>query len=159
MKILFNFLLLAPLLGALAGCADSAQRDGIQAAEQARLENISNEKPGDYFIGRRFYKKDFKFWGFVRKPGEPWSAAKLVILNEQQKLAPDRELNQIGYDDNYEYRLYGYFTGDMPYDPGSDNWYPEFKLTGYELIATSPEPIVKVPAASTAAQPAEAAPQ
>ena len=143
MKTLLHTLRLIPALLLLAACQqDTAREDGMKAAEQARLENIKDEKPGDYFIGRRYYKKDFKFWGFIRRPGESWGTAKLVILNEQSKLAPDRAQDRIGYDDNYEYRIWGYYTGDQPYDPGSDHFYPEFKLTGYELIATSPTPIV-----------------
>ena len=42
-------------------------------------------------IGRRYFKPDFKFWGYVRGPGQSWSTAQLVMLNEKQKLAPDRE--------------------------------------------------------------------
>ncbi len=147
---LLNALLLTPIL-LLASC-DSAREDGIEAARRASLDNIRNEPPGDYFIGRRYYKKDYKFWGFVRKPGEPWSSAKLVILNEKTKLAPDREMNQIGYDNNYEYKLYGYFSGDTPYEPASNSWYPEFVLTGYELIAISPIPIVRSAAEADPAQ-------
>ena len=56
------------------------------------------------------------------------------MLNEKQKLAPDREANQLGADDNCEYRLYGNFTGDTVYEPASNHVYPEFLLTGYELI-------------------------
>src|SRR5580692_11592680 len=97
MKTLFDILLLAPLI-LLAGCTDSAERDGRAAASQARLENIQDEQPGNYFVGRRYYRKDYKFWGYVRWPGQPWSTAQLVVLNEKQKLAPDRELNRIGYD-------------------------------------------------------------
>ena len=70
-----------------------------------------NEPPGDYFVGRRYYNPNYKFWGYVRKPGQPWRTAQLVMLNEKQKLAPDREVNQFGVDDNCEYHLYGRFTG------------------------------------------------
>ena len=31
------------------------------------------------------------------------------MLNEKQKLAPDRERLNFGSDNNYEYKLYGYF--------------------------------------------------
>ncbi|HWB59908.1 MAG TPA: hypothetical protein VG733_10455 [Chthoniobacteraceae bacterium] len=140
-RVIQPFLLFILLL--LAGCADSAQEDGIKAARQAMLDNIRNETPGDYFIGRRYYKKDYKFWGFVRSPGQPWGTAKLVMLNEQQKLAPDREINQIGYDNNYEYKLYGHFSGETVYEPASNGFYPEFVLTGYEIIAISPAPIFR----------------
>jgi hypothetical protein len=59
------------------------------------------------------------------------------MLNENQKLAPDREQMNFGYDNNYEYRLYGRFSGDKVYEPASNGVYPEFVLKGYELISTT----------------------
>jgi hypothetical protein len=148
MKILFNFLLLVPFALMLAGCADSAEEDGAKAARIAMQNSIASEPPGDYYIGRRLYKKDYKFWGYVRSPGQPWSTAKLVMFNEQQKLAPDRALDKIGSDNNYEYKLYGKFSGDTVYEPASNGFYPEFVLTGYELINVSPAPIFHTAAAT-----------
>jgi hypothetical protein len=99
---------------------------------------IRAEASGDYFIGRRMYKSDYKMWGWVREPGKPWTTAQLVMLNEQTKLAPDREAGKLGTDNNYEYRLRGRFSGDTVYEPASDKFYPEFILTGYELLNTKP---------------------
>jgi hypothetical protein len=116
------------------------------AAENAKFamrQRIAAEPPGDYFIGRRYFKPDFKFWGYVRKPGEPWSKSQLVMLNEKQKLAPDRAARTFGSDNNYEYKLYGYFSGDKVYEPASNRVYPEFVLKGYEVISTNPPPIFK----------------
>ena len=96
---------------------------GIQQAKIEMAQRIASEPAGDYFIGRRYYKPDFKFWGYVRRPGESWSSAQLVMLNEKQKLAPDREPLNFGSDNNYEYKLY--------------------VLKGYELISTNPAPIFK----------------
>jgi len=101
-------------------------------------EAIRAEAPGDYFIGRRFYKQDYKFWGWIRQPGQPWKSAKLVMLNEQKVLAPDRQQGHIGSDNNYEYRLTGYYSGEKVYEPASDTIYPEFVITGYEVRATNP---------------------
>lgn len=106
-------------------------------------QRIATEPPGNYFIGRRYYKPDFKFWGYVRRPGEPWSKAQLVMLNEKQKLAPDREQMKFGFDNNYEYKLDGYFSGEKVYEPASNGIYPEFVLKDYQLIATNPPPIFK----------------
>lgn len=116
---------------------------GIQNAKVAMRERIAAEPPGDYFIGRRYFKPDFKFWGYVRKPGEPWSKSQLVMLNEKQKLAPDRAARTFGSDNNYEYKLYGYFSGDKVYEPASNRMYPEFVLKNYELISTNPPPIFR----------------
>jgi len=126
---------------ALTGCETVPQ--GIQAAKLEAARQIAAEAPGDYFIGRRYYKPDFKFWGYVRRPGEPWSKAQMVMLNEKQKLAPDREKQTFGFDNNYEYKLFGYFSGERVYEPASNTIYPEFVLKGYELISTNPVPIFK----------------
>jgi hypothetical protein len=100
--------------------------------------SLAGEAPGNYFVGRRFYKVDYKMWGWVKKPAESWKQAQLVMFNEQKKLAPDREKNAMGSDNNCEYRLAGYFSGEKVYEPASDNFYPEFVLTGTSLISTNP---------------------
>lgn len=122
----------------LAGCetVDSG------AADRASInEAIRAEQPGDYFVARRMYKRDYKVWGWVREPGKPWKSARLVMLNEQRKLAPDRQAGKIGSDHNTEYKLTGFFSGDTVYEPASNGFYPEFVLTGYEVITTTPRNI------------------
>lgn len=144
MKIALRLLLPLPLFAAallVGGCA--GQPGGIQNAAAPAAANIQNEAPGDYFIGRRYYKPQFKFWGYVRRPGEPWKTARLVMMNEKQKLAPDREANRLGSDNNYQYKLYGGYSGDQVYEPASNAVYPEFVLKNYELTATAPPPIFK----------------
>lgn len=120
---------------ALVGCETVDSGAQSRAAMNAAIQA---EQPGNYFIARRMYKRDYKVWGWVREPGKPWKTARLVMLNEQQKLAPDREQNRLGYDNNYEYRLTGGFSGDTVYEPASDGFYPEFVLAGYEIRSTSP---------------------
>ncbi len=131
------------VFGALffAGCETVPQ--GIQQARVEMVQQIAAEPAGDYFIGRRYYKPDYKFWGYVRRPGQPWSTAELVMLNEKQKLAPDREHLDFGSDNNYEYKLYGNFSGDRVYEPASNSIYPEFVLKGYRLMSMNPPPIFK----------------
>ena len=140
MRKLISSLCLLAVLVAFAGC-DSPAQSGLRAAQLAQRNRIGQEPPGDYYIGRRYYNPNYKFWGYIRRPGQPWHDAKLVLFNEKQKLAPDREVNQIGADDNCEYRLYGRLTGDTIYEPASNHVYPEFLLTGYELIDKNPTPI------------------
>lgn len=125
----------------LAGC--ETMPEGVQQARLAMSAKIEAEPPGDYFIGRRYYKQNYHFWGYVRSPGQPWSTAQLVMLNENQKLAPDREQVNFGFDNNYEYKLFGRFSGDSVYEPASNAVYPEFVLKSYELISTNPAPIFK----------------
>jgi hypothetical protein len=110
-------------------------------ARAAMAAAIRAEAPGNYFIGRRMYKKDYKMWGWVREPGQPWKTSKLVMLNEQTRLAPDRVRGTLGDDNNHEYRLQGRFTGETVYEPASDRFYPEFQLTGFEVLSTQPPPI------------------
>lgn len=119
----------------LAGC-ETIESDA--PARAAMNEAILSEPPGNYFIGRRMYKQDYKVWGWVREPGKPWKTAKLVMMNEQKKTIPGREENKLGDDNNFEYRLFGGFSGDRVYEPASDSIYPEFVLTGYEIKSTAP---------------------
>jgi hypothetical protein len=65
------------------------------------------------------------------------------MLNEQKTLAPDRQANAIGSDNNYEYRLQGYFSGQTVYEPASNSFYPEFILTGYKIISDHPPSIFR----------------
>lgn len=126
----------------ITGCV-SGPPQGIQQARSDTAARIQSEVPGDYFIGRRYYKPIYKFWGYIRRPGQPWSTAQLVLLNEKQKLAPDRAQNLIGSDNNYEYKLYGNFSGDTVYEPASNNMYPEFVLKNYELRSNNPPSIFR----------------
>jgi len=144
MKRATHFLFAGNLLvGAISFGSCQTMPEGIHQARIEMAQHIAAEPAGDHFIGRRYYKPDFKFWGYVRRPGQPWSTAQLVMLNEKQKLAPDRQRLEFGSDNNYEYKLYGYFSSDKVYEPASNGIYPEFVLQGYELISTNPPPIFK----------------
>src|SRR6266699_3460777 len=136
------FLLLGAFLPLLflAGCETAPP--GIQYAKVAMAQKYATETPGDYFIGRRYYKPDFKFWGYIRRTGQPWSESQLVMLNEKQKLAPDREQLDFGSDNNYDYKLYGQFSGDNVYEPASNTMYPELVLISAVLVTTGPGPVV-----------------
>src|SRR5437879_2835146 len=63
------------LLGALLLGSCETLPQGIQQARIEMTQRIATEPPGDYYIGRRYYKPDFKFWGYVRSPGQPWSTS------------------------------------------------------------------------------------
>ncbi len=138
-------LLLVPLL--FPACETAQMRSDAEAKEKLR-QSIAAEPPGDYYIGRRYYKRDYKFWGWIRRPQQPWSTARMVMLNEQEKLAPDRAQNTIGSDNNYEYKLTGSFSEGNVYEPASNGFYPEFNLKSYELISVSPPNIYHVPGAT-----------
>ena len=144
MKTALRLLLPTQLFAAalfLGGCAGPT--GGIQESRVTPVANVQSEAPGDYWVGRRYYKPQFKFWGYVRRPGQPWKTAQLVMMNEKQKLAPDREANKLGSDNNFEYKLFGDYSGDKVYEPASNAIYPEFVLKNYELISNTPPPIFK----------------
>ena len=133
---------LIPLLAAaflpLTGCETTT--GGVSPSVAAA---VAQEAPGNYYIGRRYYKKDYKMWGWVRKPGQPWKSSQLIMMNENTKFAPDRDAGTLGIDNNHEYRLEGRFTGGQVYEPASNRFYPEFVLTGYQVISTAPPNIFK----------------
>jgi hypothetical protein len=146
-SVFFAHALLAPFL--FTGCETTGSFEGIQSTSHTAMNAaIKTEAPGDYYIGRRFYKVDYKFWGWVRKPGQAWSQAQLVMMNEQTKLAPDREAGKFGSDNNYEYKLFGDFSGQTVYEPASNGKYPEFVLKSAEVISTTPANIFNVSGAT-----------
>jgi hypothetical protein len=146
MTRLFVLFLVAGSVLLLASCQTAP--DQFTQAKAAVAQSIASEPPGNYFIGRRFFRKYYFYWGYVRRPRQPWSDAQLVMLNEQRVHAPDREANSIGSDNGYEYRLDGYFSGDRVYEPASNRIYPEFVLAGYKLISTNPPRIFRDPRAT-----------
>jgi hypothetical protein len=113
-------------------------------AKRLRDAQIQMEPRGDWFIGRRYHTQGARFWGYVRRPGELWESSKLVIVNERQRLQPDRYQEAPasgpahGFDHNHEYRLWGSFTGRTLYDPNADLELPEFLLSRYQMISASP---------------------
>jgi hypothetical protein len=129
----------------LVGCQTT--EDQFTQSQALLNRTIAGEPPGNYFVGRRFYRKNFFFWGYIRQPRQPWSSAKLVMMNEQKILAPDRQANKAGFDSNYEYRLQGYFSGQTVYEPASNSFYPEFVLISYKLLSDHPPQIFRDPKA------------
>ena len=142
MRPTFSGFLAVLLLVTLCGCQTPEWRRAV-AARPAMIRAIETEPAGNYYVGRRFYKSDFRFWGYVRSPRKPWSTAQLVMLNEHGLLAPDREKGKLGLDNGYEYRLEGYFSGDTVYEPASNRFYPEFVLQNYRLKSEEPGAIFR----------------
>jgi hypothetical protein len=111
---------------------------------EERNARIASEPKGDFYYGRRYYVEKTRFWGYLREPRQPWSRAKLVMMREDRKLTPDRLPEtgpagaRYGFDNNYEYRIHGHYTGNQAYDPNSNQFLPEFMLTGYELLDPKP---------------------
>ncbi len=127
----------------LTSCQTGPSLKELAQARAVMEEGIRNEAKGNYFIGRRYYKVDYKMWGYLRKPGEPWSDSRLVMFNEDRTLAADRALNAIGSDNGFEYKVFGHFSGQDVYEPASNVIYPEFILERMELLTQTPGPIFK----------------
>jgi len=140
-KALFLQASYAALALVLVSCETGRASRDRAAARLAMEESIPLEDRGDYFIGRRVYKVDYKMWGYVRRPREAWTESRLVMFNEDKTLAPDRARNEIGSDNGYEYRLKGRFSADRVYEPASNAIYPEFVLEKAELLSAKPGPI------------------
>jgi hypothetical protein len=140
MQRLASLLLLA-LAALLSSCVDPMIEQQIETRRMA----IASEPRGDWFIGRRYFIERTQFWGYLRRPGQSWDDARLVMMNQSQRKVPDR-LPEMpaddgpahGFDHNREYKIWGYFTGKKIYDPNSDLFLPEFMLTNWEVRNESP---------------------
>lgn len=127
----------------LSACSNLIPEKEFQAARANLASSIQQEPAGNHYIGRRIYKPDYRLWGYLRAPRQPWSTAKLVVFNEQRTYAPDREMNDVGGDNDHEYVIRGRFSGDQVYEPSSNRAFPEFILTGWALKSQNPPPIFR----------------
>ena len=122
------------------GNSRSANMGMTEVTPQMRQLEVSAETRGDYFYARRYFVEKTRFWGYVRKPGQPWSEAQLVVMNENSSPQPDRrsesgpESSRHGYDQNYTYRVRGRYTGREIYEPASNLFLPEFKASSYSVV-------------------------
>ncbi|MFY7817304.1 MAG: hypothetical protein ACOVRB_02960 [Akkermansiaceae bacterium] len=109
-----------------------------------RTAQISAEPKGNFYYGRRYFVQKTRFWGYLRKPGQSANKSQLVVMEESHKLCPDRlpengpDGQSYGFDQNYEYRIWGHFTGRKVYDVNSNQFLPEFQLRDYQLIHRQP---------------------
>lgn len=128
----------------MTGCETGSAPDSGPQAE-ARRRQIAMEPRGDYYIGRRFHIPHTHFWGYLRSPGQDWSTARLVIMQERFMKIPYRlpeQPNDGGYaygdDHNTEYRIFGGYSGRRVFDPNSNMILPEFELRRWEVLNDSP---------------------
>ena len=148
-----NKLCALPLIGlatlTLTNCVPmsgsrSANMGMSDVTPQMRQQEVASEARGDFFYARRYFVEKTRFWGYVRNPRQPWSESKLVVMNESSIGQPDRLSEdgpanaRHGYDQNYDYKITGYYTGRTIYEPASNLFLPEFKATSYSVIKQSP---------------------
>ena len=131
----------------LAGMLCLSQCNTLKSDCQALQEReaaIAAEQPGDYYIGRRYYIPYTRLWGYLRRPGESWRTAKLVMMDEHTIHQPDRGPEPplkhavFGTDDNVEYAITGKFTGKQAYEPSTNLVLPLFRATSYRVLNRKP---------------------
>jgi hypothetical protein len=135
-----------PLLNSCTGPGSGGEFVDNGPQVQARNAAILAEPRGDWYIGRRYFTQKVRYWGYLRRPGQLWESAKLVVMDENRGVSqPDRlpEIpagggNAHGYDHNYEYRIWGSLTGQVCYDPNSDRELPLFAARKFELVSANP---------------------
>ncbi len=139
------FLLLVSILPLLSSCGTTGGGVDRSPAVLSRNAAIQAEPRGDWFIGRRYFTNKVRYWGYLRSPGQRWDDAQLVVMDESRGLlTPDRlpeaplSGNAHGFDHNYEYRIWGSYTGRTVYDPNSDREVPLFSPRKFELISAQP---------------------
>ena len=117
---------------------------GTSPTTAERRSQIANEERGNFYYARRYYVEKTRLWGYIRQPGKSWKTAKLVLIVEDIKHQPDRFPEEgkgnkrFGFDQNFEYKFYGSFTGENSYDPNSNLFLPKFLLTDYKLVNEKP---------------------
>ena len=141
-------LALAALPLASCGSGPSYGRGGSPnmggPTEEVRRAEIAAEPTGNFFYGRRYFVYKTRFWGYLREPRQNPRRSKLVIMNEKRKLTADRLPEhgpagaRHGFDQNYEYRIWGNYSGRTLYDPNSNQFLPEFVLSNYEVVKRKP---------------------
>jgi hypothetical protein len=135
---------LALTVALMGACAPLGPGNMGGPSREVRAAEIASEPTGDFFYGRRYFVKYTRFWGYLREPGQSAKHAKLVMFNESRKESPDRLPEdgpvdrRYGFDHNYEYRIWGYYTGREIYENFSNQILPEFQLIDYQLVKPAP---------------------
>lgn len=143
MREIVAFLFLVLLLPSCSYRRSGPGNMGGLPTPEVRQAQIAAEPRGEFYYGRRYYVRKTRFWGYLREPGQSARQARLVIMNEARTLTPDRlpeagPGKNYGYDNNYQYRIYGRYTGRTLYEPNSNQFLPEFLLTDYKLLSENP---------------------
>ncbi|MDX2225759.1 MAG: hypothetical protein SFY92_01465 [Verrucomicrobiae bacterium] len=101
----------------------------------------------EIFVGRRAYEEKFMYWGYVKREGEDWGKNTRLVVFRPEVPIPDQKEGPRGRDNNYEYKITGYFSGQKAYEPKSDLLMDVFVLQGYEVISTENDrlPLASIP--------------
>lgn len=113
------------------------------------LPEPANPADAADYIGHRYYEDtiDSGGWGWVKLPTESWKRARWVALRETPGAAP-APYRALGgnrtADQNYEYKMRGYFAPYQVYDPHTDEMLDVFVLLSCEPIGPA-EPLSNRP--------------
>ncbi len=124
-------------------CQCNTLKSDCEVLRQREAE-IAQEARGDYYIGRRYEIPYTRFWGYMRKPGQSWREAKLVMMDERLCRTPDRGMEPpvpgavYGTDNNVEYIIKGSYTGKNAYDPSTNQVLPLFRPTSFTVRNRQP---------------------
>lgn len=92
---------------------------------------------GVTYIGHRYFEEKGGGWGWIKKDGDSWGSAKWVAIQEDPLrgiLVPSRKMSGRSADQDYEYKLTGYFSEKVAYDPHLDETMPVFVLESYQSL-------------------------
>ena len=125
-----GFASLIVMMLSLVNCGVSSGGPGNMGGPtvEERAAKIASEPSGNFYYGRRYFVEKTRFWGYLREPRQDWNRF-------HEDGPPGRRYAQ---DNNFEYRIRGNYTGREVYDPNSNQFLPEFMLTGYELLDQRP---------------------
>jgi len=96
--------------------------------------------PDADYIGHRYAEpNDSGGWGWVKLPNDNWKKAHWIALEETPGVAsaPWRDMGPTATradDQNYEYKMHGFFAPYQVYDPHTNEMLDVFVLESYETI-------------------------
>jgi hypothetical protein len=146
-----TFLFLCILLAASLREGKPQESPGpSREAQEAPIARPAQPVPVEEYIGHRYCEKDGNGWGWVKRPAESWERAVWVALLERPGVlvAPHRKLGRRDADQDWEYRMRGYFADFQVYDPRRDELLDVFVPESIEPIGKAP-PLKRLPGPPT----------
>lgn len=89
------------------------------------------------YIGHRYYEERSGAWGWLKPEGESWKSAKWVTLKEDPLhgiFMPSRKMTKHSADQDFEYKMTGYYSEKLAYDPHMDERIPIFVIESYQSL-------------------------
>ncbi len=101
--------------------------------------------PMEEYVGHHKTDKLGSGWGWIKNVTEDWRKARWVSLRENAKSpAPWRALGSKTADEDFEYKVWGYFANHQAYDPIYDEMLDVFVIDHYESLGAA-KPLTRRP--------------